>query len=185
MNDKGFNSTNGSWTLFLIAVFLFPMIGFFLGLGINYGLFVLGKNPRWRRIPAPPSPAVELMSAAPGCVYIKSADDNNYVYCDNTSTENDTWEYFKEVESNVPGQPCPNTFTDSPDDVLQVVEFCLASENIDNTQFALFNDGSIKIRRSQGTGWGSLYRGIFLSLGGGLLALIVGVGYYMYRKSKS
>ena len=68
-------------------------------------------------------------------------------------TENDTWENFKEVESNVPEIPCPDNIPDSPDDdVLQVVEFCLASENIDNTQFALFNDGSIKLRRSQGTG---------------------------------
>lgn len=183
MNDQRLNPTNGSCPLVLITFFLFPVIGFFLGLGVNYGLFVIGKNPWWRRIPPPPSPAIELISAGPGCVYIKSVDNKNYFFCESTGTESDTWENFEEVESNVPGQPCPNTFPDSPDDALQVVEFCLAKEYIDNTQFALFDDGSIKIRRVQGSGWGSLYRGILLSLGGCLLGLITGVGYYSYRKS--
>ena len=185
MNDRRLTPPNGRFGLALIAIFLFPVIGFFIGVGVNYGLFVLGNNPRWRRIPAPPSPPLVLVYSEPGCVYIKSVDENNYFFCDNYGTENDTWDSYDEVEFNVPEIPCPDAFPDSPDDALQVVEFCLATENVDNTQFALFNDGSIKIRRSQGTGWGSLYRGVLLSLGGGVLGVFAGIGYYIYRKSKS
>jgi len=185
MNDHGSNTTNVNYALAFIVIFLFPVIGFFVGIGVNYGLFALGNNPRWRRIPAPPSPALDFVYTAPGCVYIKSVDENNYYFCENYKGEQGSWRIFDHIEEIGAEMPCPDTFPDSPYDALQVVEFCLATENIDNTQFALFNDGSIKIRRSQGTGWGSLYRGVLLSLGGGVLGLFVGVGFYIYRRSKS
>jgi len=185
MNDHGLTPSNGRFGLALIASFLFPLICFFIGIGVNYGLFVLVNNPRWRRIPAPPSPPLSLVYAAPGCVYIKSVDENNYFFCDNYGTENASWERFDEIEHNEAEIPCPDTFPDSPDDALQLIEFCLGKEYISHTQFALFNDGSIKIRRNQGDTWGSLYRGVLLSLGGGLLGVIAGIGYYLYRKSKS
>lgn len=70
---------------------------------------------------------------------------------------------------------------------LQVIEFCLGGEYIDYTQFALFNDGSIKIRRNHGDPRGSLYRGVLLSLGVGVgvLGFFARIGYYLYQKSKS
>jgi hypothetical protein len=183
MNDHGLNTTNGTCALALIAFFLFPVIGFFIGVGVNYGLFVIGNNPRWKKIPAPPSPALELVYAAPGCVYIESVDENSYFFCDKYNTDKESWQRYDEIEHNYAEISCPDNFSSSPDDALQTIEFCLGKEYIDNTQFALLNDGSIKIRRSQG-GWGSLYRGVLLSLGGGLLGLITGAGYYLYRKSK-
>ena len=184
MNDDNVSNSNGRFALALIAPFLFPLIGIFIGVGVNYGVFLLGKNPRWRTIPAPPSPPLELILAAPGCVSIKSADENNYFFCDNSGTENDSWEKYDEVEQYGAEIQCPDTFPDSPDDALQIIEFCLGKEYIDNTQFALFNDGSIKIRRIQGTGMGSLYRGLLLSLSGGFLGLIIGIGLFIYRQKQ-
>jgi hypothetical protein len=184
MKDHGLNTTNGTCALALIAFFLFPVIGFFIGAGVNYGLFVVGNNPRWRRMPAPPSPALELVYAAPGCVYIESVDENSYFFCDQYSTDKESWLRYNEFEHHYAEMPCPDYFPDYPYDALQTIEFCLGKEYIDNTQFALLNDGSIKIRRSQG-GWGSLYRGVLLIFGGGMLGLFTGVGFYFYRKSKS
>jgi hypothetical protein len=185
MNDQGSNTTNGTCSLVLIAFFLFPVIGFFVGVGINYGLFVLENNPSWERIPTPPSPPLEVVYAEPGCVYINAVDENNYFFCDKYGTENDSWQSYDEIEHHEAEIPCPDTFPDYPDDALQTIEFCLGKEYIDNTQFALFNDGSIKIRRIQGDPWGSLYRGVFLSLGGGVLGVFAVIGFYLSRKSKS
>ncbi len=133
----------------------------------------------------PPLPPLTLVYAEPGCVYVKSVDENNYFFCDNYGTENDSWKRFDEIEQNEAEIPCPDTFHDSPDGALQLIEFCLGAEYIDYTQFALFNDGSIKIRRNQGDPWGSLYRGVLLSLGGGVLGVFAVIGYYLSRKNKS
>ena len=185
MNDDSMSNSNGRFFLALVAPILFPLIGIFIGVGFNHGLFVLGNNPRWRRIPDPPSPPIELVDAAPGCVYIQSADENNYFFCENNGNENVSWEIFDEVELNGARIPCSKTmFPDPPGDALQIVEFCLGKEYIDNTQFALFEDGSIKFRRIQGNGWGSLYRGLIIILVGGILGLISGIGMFIFRRKQ-
>jgi hypothetical protein len=184
MNDHGLNTSIDNCSSALIVLSLFTVIGFFIGFGVNYGLVVEGNNPRWRRIPTPPSPALKLVYATPGCVYIESVDEKSYFFCDKYSTDKESWQRYNEFEQHYPEISCPDSFPDHPYEALQTIEFCLGKEYIDNTQFALFTDGSIKIRRSQG-GWGSLYRGVLLIFGGSVLGLFTGVGYYFYRKSKS
>ena len=186
MNDHRLAPSKDCFGLALIAFFLFPLIGFLIGVGVHNGSIILENNPRWKSIPAAPSPPLELVYAAPGCVYITSVDENNYFFCDKYGTGNESWQRYDEIEHHYAEIPCPEYFPDYPyDDALQTIEFCLGKEYIDNTKFALLNDRSIKMRRIHGTGLGSFYQGVLLSLGGGVLGLLVGVGYFFYRKIKS
>jgi len=176
MVDGNESSNKGFSDLVFLAPLLFPIIGFLIGIGASYGLNYLESIPRWRSLPPPPSEAIELVDLTSRCLFIKSFDANHYFFCDYGS-RSDTWVIIDEVEQYPdPHSSChEGVFPDLPTDVVQFVEYCAHKEYIDNTQFALFDNGIIKMRRINPSIWGSLFRNLLVILMSSVLGLITGI----------
>jgi hypothetical protein len=174
MNNMSKSPNKGFSNLVFLAPFLFPIIGFFIGLGASHGLNYLEMVPRWRSLPPPPSQPIELVEVSPGCLFIESFDSNHYYFCDHGS-RNDDWVSTDKVEQYPDSSCWEGVFPDPPTDVVQVVEYCAHKEYIDNIQFALFDSGTIKMRRINPSIWGSLCRNVLLIIMSSVLGLISGI----------
>jgi hypothetical protein len=169
--------TYGRVAFALIIPLMFLVLGSGAGLGIANLLAYLETKSVWVELPQAPSEPVEMIGANSGCVFVNSVDGNVYMYCERYSTNQDPWERLDEP-ARILDSECPDdAFPDPPRGTIQAVEHCFGHEVLDYSQFALLEDGMIKMYWIQtDSAMGQLGRGFSAIFFGSIIGLVLGIG---------
>ena len=110
-------------------------------------------------------------------MYVKALDGHLYSYCEQYDGEEGVWQRLDEPSRIISGPCSEDDIPEPPKKTIEVVEYCFGREFLDNTGFALLEDGTMRIYRiSTTSAMGQIGRAIGGIILGAVAGLIVGIG---------